>query len=312
MQAKGTDNGSRNGGGAGMSGEGFGQRHDEDVIDLGRCWAVLRPNGWKIALITLAAGVAALAATFLMPDIYQATAVITPATEEKRQIPALGALASFGFDLGSAPKAEDLETLFRSKDLAVRVFGKHDYWAILYGDDYDPATGKLKATWKGILFEGEKGPRAPGDWDAIRAAKDWLKVSVNRRTGTLSVSFESTSAKDSAEILKLYLDEGKSRLQEEALDRAVKNKRFIQEQIGKTVDALTRDRLYSLYGQEVEREMMARNREQFGFRVIDFPRKPDRKSRPYRGAASVLGAFAGLFVSTIYFLKRKKTKDSGK
>ncbi len=49
------------------------------------------------------------------------------------------------------------------------------------------------------------------------------------------------------------------------------NKKFIEEQIGKTVDALNRDQLYSLLGQEVEREMMARNREQFGFRVIDSP-----------------------------------------
>ena len=77
--------------------------------------------------------------------------------------------------------------------------------------------------------------------------------------------------------MKYYLDEGKSRLQEEAFDRAIKNKKFIEEQIGKTVDALTRDRLYSLYGQEVEREMMARNREQFGFRVVDARRVPDQK-----------------------------------
>lgn len=49
------------------------------------------------------------------------------------------------------------------------------------------------------------------------------------------------------------------------------SKKFIEEQIGKTVDALNHDRLYSLLSQEVEREMMARNREQFGFRVIDSP-----------------------------------------
>ena len=73
-------------------------------------------------------------------------------------------------------------------------------------------------------------------------------------------------------IVQCYLQEGKDRLQEEALDRAVKNKRFLEEQIGKTLDALTRDRLYALHGKEVEPEMMARNRTQFGFRVIDAPR----------------------------------------
>jgi len=125
------------------------------------------------------------------------------------------------------------------------------------------------------------------------------------------VSFESPSAEGSANIVKYYLEEGKSRLQEEALDRAVKNKKFIEEQIGKTIDALTRDRLYSLYGQEVEREMLGRNREQFGFRVIDFPRVPDRKSRPTRSRSAILAAFGGLIAACGYHLSRRRTPAMG-
>ena len=34
--------------------------------------------------------------------------------------------------------------------------------------------------------------------------------------------------------------------------------------------------------------MMARNREQFGFRIIDSPRIPDRKSKPHRGKTAVM------------------------
>ena len=44
--------------------------------------------------------------------------------------------------------------------------------------------------------------------------------------------------------MRYYLEEAKSRLQEEAFERAVRNKRFIEDQIGRTVDPLTRDRLY--------------------------------------------------------------------
>ena len=244
-------------------------RYEEDEINLGEYFAILRKNGWKIVLFSLAVGLVTLLVMFQLPDIYQATAVLTPAVDEKRPNPALGVLASFGVDIGSPTKVEDLETLFKSNDLTVRVFRKYNLWPIVLPDRFDPATGKMKFCWTDRLFGGEKGPRAPGDWDAIRAAKDRLNVFVNKKTGTVSVSFESPSAEGSANIVKYYLDEGKSRLQEEALDRAVKNKKFIEEQIGKTVDALTRDRLYALYGQEVEREMMARNREQFGFRVVD-------------------------------------------
>ena len=273
-----------------------------DEIDLGEYFAVLRKNGWKIVLFSLAVGIVTLLVLFRLPDIYQATAVLTPAVDEKRPNPALGVLASFGVDIGSPTKVEDLETLFKSNDLTVRVFRKYDLWPVVLPDKFDPTTGKIKFCWTDRLFRGEKGQRAPGDWDAIRVAKDRLRVITSRRAGTVSVSFESPSAGGSANIVRYYLDEGKSRLQEEAFDRASKNKNFIEEQIGKTVDALTRDRLYSLYGQEVEREMMGRNREQFGFRVVDAPRVPDRKFKPQRSLGVMVFALLSFFAGCIFFL----------
>jgi uncharacterized protein involved in exopolysaccharide biosynthesis len=279
----------------------------EDEINLGEFFAILRPAWWKIVLFSLAVGFVTFLVTLQMPNLYQATAVITPAMEEKKPIPALGILASFGVELGNPSRVEDLETLFKSNDLTVRVFRKYNLWHTVLPDKFDPATGKMRACWTDRLFRGEKGLRAPSDWDAIRAAKDRLKVSVNRKANTVSISFESPSAEGSAEVVKHYLDEGKNRLQEEALDRATKNKKFIEEQIARTVDALTKDRLYSLYGQEVEREMMGRNREQFGFRVIDTPRVPDRKFKPHRGFGSVLAVVISLFAGCVFIALRGKS-----
>ena len=286
-------------------------RYEEDGIDLGEYFAILRKNGWKIVLFSLAVGLVTLLVMFQLPDIYQAIAVLTPAVDEKRPNPALGLLASFGIDVGSPTKVEDLETLFKSNDLTVRVFRKYNLWPVVLPDKFDSATGKMKFCWTDRLLGREKGPMAPGDWDAIRAAKDRLKVFVNKKAGTVSVSFESPFAGGSANIVKYYLDEGKSRLQEEALDRAGKNKKFIEEQIGKTVDALTRDRLYSLYGQEVEREMMARNREQFGFRVVDAPRVPDRKSSPHRVQIALFAMILSSIFSSPIFLHfaRRRVKQ---
>jgi uncharacterized protein involved in exopolysaccharide biosynthesis len=278
----------------------------EDEIDLGIYFAILRKVWWKVALISLAAGVATLLYMLTKPNIYQSTAVITPSVDEKKQNPALGALASFGVSVGGPSSIEDLETVFKSNDLAVRVFRKYNPWPILHADKLDPVTGKIKPAWTDNLFGNKKEPKPPGDWDAIRATKSSLKVSVNKKTGTVSVSFESPSPEGSANVVKYYLDEGKSRLQEETLDRAIKNKKFIEEQIGKTVDALTRDRLYALYGQEVEREMMARNREQFGFRVIDSPRVPDRKSKPQRAKSAVTASILSFLFACIFFVFRNK------
>ena len=139
----------------------------------------------------------------------------------------------------------------------------------------------------------------PGDWDAIRAVKS---LGVRQQEGRDSFHLLRIALRGRLrEILKYYLEEGKSRLQEEAFERAEKNKKFIEEQIGRTVDALTRDRLYTLYGQEVEREMLARNREQFGFRVIDSARIPDRKAKPQRAKTAVLATILAFPVWAILF-----------
>jgi len=283
----------------------------EDEVDLWKYFAILRKVWWKIVLISLTTGVVTLLFIFTKPNIYQATAIITPSMDEKRQNPAMGALASFGVTIGGPSNVEGLESLFKSNDLAVRVFRKYNLWPILFADRFDPVTGKMKSAWTNRLLSRDKGPGSPSDWDAIRAANGLLKVSVNKRAGTVSVSFESPSAEGSANIVKYFLEEGKSRLQEEALDRAIQNKKFIEGQIGKTVDALNRDRLYSLLSQEVEREMMARNREQFGFSVIDSPRVPDRKIKPNRSQSAIFVMVLSFFAGWAYFVVREKSGDAG-
>jgi len=284
------------------------QAYAEEEINLGPYWAILRRQWWKIALLSLAVGVITLFVMLRVPNTYKATAIITPVGDEGLS-PSSTYLSALGIP-GRPGKAEDLEVLFKSDDLAVRVIRKHDLWAILFPDGFDPQTGKFKPAGKSLFGESREA-RAPGDWDAIRAAKGRLAVSVNRRSGTLSLSFESRSAESSAQIVRYYLDEAKSRLQEEAFDRAVRNKKFIQEQIGRTVDALTRDRLFFLYGQEVEREMMARNREQFGFRIIDSPRVPDRKAGPARTKNTATATVLSFLLWCGIFLMRGKKRTEG-
>ncbi|MCL5884149.1 MAG: Wzz/FepE/Etk N-terminal domain-containing protein [Deltaproteobacteria bacterium] len=294
------------------------ERRQEELtgaeITLGDYLTVLRPHWWKIALLSLVVGIVTLLVMFLIPNWYKAAAVITPTAEEKKSIPVLGTLASFGIEIGAPTKVEDLETLFKSNDLTVRVFRTHNLWSIVFPYRYEPKTGNLKNGLFSYLLGGENASRPPTDWDAIRAVKKRLSVTTQKMTGTVTVSFDSPSQESSANIVTYYLEEAKNRLQEEALERATRNKKFIEGQIGKTVDALTRERLYSLYGQEVEREMLARNREQFGFRVIDSPRVPDRKSGPHR----VQIAFTATILSSIFWSlvfiwngrwRRKKVMD---
>jgi uncharacterized protein involved in exopolysaccharide biosynthesis len=281
-----------------------------DGFTIGKFFSELRPVLWKIVVLTISVGIVTLAWMLRKPDLYRASAIITPSVEESKQAPALGALAYIGVSVGGPSKVEDLESLFKSNDLALRVFQRHNPWPILKPKSFDPKTGRFKPGWADRFFGKNTDGRTPSDWDSIRAIQTGLAVQVNRRNGTLSLSFESPSGEGSASIVRYYLEEAKSRLQEEALERAGRNKKFIEEQIGKTVDALTRDRLYSLYGQEVEREMMARNRDQFGFKIIDSPRAPDISHKPDRIQAVLASIFASFPLWCIYYSYRIRRKTS--
>ena len=277
-----------------------------EIITYPEIKSVIRINLWKIVLLSLIVGFSTAIWMFMKPNLYQASAILTPIAEESKPSSALGALASFGIPVGSSSKLEELEALFRSDDLTVRVFRKHNLWPIVFRDYFDPTTGKLKICWVDRLLFGRRKTEVPSDWDAIRSAGKSFKVSTNKKIGTLFIAFKTLNPAASADIVRYYLDEAKSRLQEEALERATTNKRFLEEQIGKSMDPLSRERMYVVYGQEVEREMMARNREQFGFKVIDAPRIPDRKSSPERAWNITVTSLLAFLAGCAYFLVRRR------
>jgi uncharacterized protein involved in exopolysaccharide biosynthesis len=279
---------------------------EAEGMPLSEQLALVRAARWRISGIALGCGVVAALLSLTVSNSWRARAVLTPTGDDsKAAAGALGALASFGLSLGGPSKIEDLESLMKSDDLTARVFANHDFWGEVYGDKYDPAAKLLRQNLLERLLPG-KPPKPLGDWDAIRVADNALKVSMNKKAGTLQLTFESRTPEGCAAIVSAYLDEARDRLQDEALDRAKKNKAFIQQQIATTNDALARDRLFSLLGQELEKEMMARNRESLGFKLIDAPRAPDRKAGPARALISVFATLVGGFLAVAYTLAKGK------
>jgi uncharacterized protein involved in exopolysaccharide biosynthesis len=283
-------------------------RADEEV-PVGTLLARFRAPWWKVSALSFLTGTVTLLVLFLLPNLYESSATVVPTTEDGKPNFALGALASsFGLTMGGPTKIEDLESLFKSRELTARVFREHNLWPLVFPDSFDPATGKLRPGWGERISGVRPEPIPPGDWDALRAVEKRLKVSVSRKLGTLSVSFECRSAAGSRDVVSYYLEEAKNRLQEKALERAIRNKGFLEIHISRTVDPIIRERLYTLYSQEVEKEMLARNREQFGFTVLDPPMVPDRKSRPKRSMNAV-GATLFSFPFWAWLLARARRRS---
>ena len=280
-------------------------RSEEVEINLGEYFAILRKNGWKIVLFSLAVGLVTLLVMFLLPNIYQASAVITPAVQDKRGKSRLrDARDVRGRTSEGRPRSRTWNLSSRATTSPCGSSGNTTSGRSCIRTGSIPRPGRSEIHGRPVCSaERNQGRPETGTPSVPRRIR--LKVFVNRRAGTLSVSFESSSPAGSADIVKYYLDEGKNRLQEEALDRASQ-----KQEVHRGAD---RDRRCAhprppvpLLGQEVEQEMMARNREQFGFRVIDSPRVPDRKSKPERARSAVTATVLSFLLACIFLVFRNK------
>ncbi|MBI5015042.1 MAG: hypothetical protein HZB55_06070 [Deltaproteobacteria bacterium] len=103
--------------------------------------------------------------------------------------------------------------------------------------------------------------------------------------------------------METYLEEARNRLQSTALGRARAKASFLSVQLARAVDPETRKRLSGLYAAQLEEEMLARNREQLGFRVIDVPAVSGRQPALEKGKPVLLAALGGLAATCLYYLE---------
>jgi uncharacterized protein involved in exopolysaccharide biosynthesis len=264
---------------------------------------ILWEKKWKILLITCGTGALTLGMGFLQGNVYQASALIKP-VEEKDGGGGLsqlgGALGGLGIEIGGTSDIQTVGIILKSRELAARVFQKDSLFQRLFPET--ERNGNNEPSLRERMGGVTNKVKGPTDWDYIRAAGKYLGVQIDKKTGTITVSFVSSSPTLAAEVVNTYLSTAKDMLQEQAFERASNNKKFLEEQIRKTFDAMTKERIYLLYNKEIEKEMLARNREQFGFIVIDPPRIPDRKFGPHRLIRAIFVSFVAFLGYTFYLL----------
>ena len=157
-----------------------------DEINIREYLSVLRPAWWKIISLSLLVGIVSLIIFFQLPDMYRATAVISPVSEEVDTSSLLGSVGStFGLSIGGSNKLEDLESLLTSKDLTDRVFSEYNLWPIVFPEDFDTKTGKLKVGWIDRL-NGEKKITRAGRLGCHQGCGGSL-VSINNKAGTFLI-----------------------------------------------------------------------------------------------------------------------------
>jgi uncharacterized protein involved in exopolysaccharide biosynthesis len=255
---------------------------------------------WKnriwIALVVIVVAGATAAASLLMTPIYEAKAVISPATTKPSESTGINAIASqFGVAAPASTNMSEIANLLRSNILRERILVKHNLFPVLFSDK--------SPRWK---TEEEKM------WAGIRFLETAIRINPVQKDNIIQITADFKDPKVARDLINFILMELIEYMSSEAKRVAETNKRYLESQLDKTADPFIKTKLYSLIAQQIETSMMAEVKENFAFRLVDPPRVPDRKISPKRTQMVAVALTASLFLSIFLAFAREYVENARK
>jgi len=239
---------------------------------------------WKNKIFVTAVVVVVVAATtavsLFMTPIYEAKAVISPATAKPAEPSGITAIASqFGIASPASSNMSEITNLLKSNILRERILTKYSLFPVLFSGE--------PVKWKS---EEEKM------WAGIRFLETAIRVNPVQKDNMIQITADFKDPRVARDLAGYALAELTEYMSSEARRVAETNKKYLESQLDKTADPFIKAKLYSLIAQQIETSMMAEVKENFAFKIVDPPRVPDKKVRPKRMQMVMISFFVSLFL----------------
>jgi uncharacterized protein involved in exopolysaccharide biosynthesis len=305
---------------------------DPDEINLLDYWRVIWGGKILLLLIVIVSSFLTAVVSLRTPNIYQATATITPIVNQGTGgLPSLtqqlGGLA--GISIANPPLSSEIISLLKSNILREKIIEKYNLLPVLFYKRWDEEKRSWKKTEKGITFPIQKiikkfAPANPKDemkennaphiWDGLRRLSSIVKVNTIVREHTITISVEFPDPIMAAKMVNYFLTTLNDHMTSEAKRVARINMKYLEQQVDKTADPFIKQKIYALIAQQIETSMITEVKENFAFKIIDPPKEPDRKIKPKRALMVMLSFAVSLFfgIFVLFFreyLKKSRVKD---
>ena len=278
------------------------QRPDDDVslVDFSRALAA----DWRLVGSTiLIAAVLSVAVAFLLTPKYTAETVIIEKADRSgsggsaAMLARLGGLAQFaGIDLsalGAGP--DDAKVTLYSRALLERFITTKNLLPVLFADDWDDTARRWTTSpedtptvWLGVKFFGEH----------VYSVKEDLT------TGVIAVRVEWTDPGIAASWANDLVKLANEIIRTRALNESQRNIDYLNQELARTDVVGLQQVLYGLLESEMKVVMLANDREEYAFTVIDPATVPELRSFPNRPLVAIAGTIFGGFIAMLIVLIR--------
>ncbi|MDZ4163734.1 MAG: Wzz/FepE/Etk N-terminal domain-containing protein [Smithellaceae bacterium] len=271
---------------------------EEDEIHLLDLFIVLLKHKVMIISIVFLTGIAAVAYSLYLPNIYRSEAVIAPTTQEKgigafAALDGLRAMISTEAGTGVSGSISQFNLTLKSREFSHSIIRKHNLMPVLFADSWDEKNKRWRAA-KPPVFD-----------DAYDKIHDLFKIAPDNKQNVLRLSFEYDDPQTAQTMLNYYITELSEFLRKETLEEVATQKTHLARQLAMTTDPLLKNILIQLIGKQIIKETQSKIMKYFSFTVIDPAFVPEKKVKPERAqivASSVAVAFF-LAIFLAFFLE---------
>jgi len=267
--------------------------------------AEIRFRKWSLGLFVLVFALGGVAIGLLSQKEYLASTVLSPVIEgESRNFGGLSALASqysgvaslAGITVPGGKGKDEAIAALQSELLTETYIREQNLLPVLYANLWDSVHGR----W--LTSDPEKTPTL---WKANRLFGRRVRTVMEDKKGLVVLSIRWKDPKLAAQWANELVKLTNQYLRDKAIQEAERNIAYLHEQAAKTSVLEAQKAVYSLLESEINKEMIARGREEYALKVIDPAFVPERPSSPGPLLLGVLGFGLGCTAAVLIAFGRK-------
>lgn len=297
------------------------QYYSDTEFDLSLIFSILKKNISSIVLITSFFAVGAVLYSLYLPNIYVSKSVLKISDDSSSnsfsnlasEYSGIASLAGISIPTGGGDKSDYAIELIKSKEfikhisqfdnikknvMAIKKFDRKTK-TIIYDDDiYDTQNEKwVRTPPSGRSVE-------PSYLELHSEISKSLKISKDRKTKFIKISFEHQSPIFAYQFLNLIIDELNKITKQIDLDESQSSLNFLYKELPKINEKDVRDSMNKLIESQLKIQMLANVRSDYMLKTIDTPYIPEIKSEPARSLICLISTVVGLIISIIFVLAR--------
>jgi uncharacterized protein involved in exopolysaccharide biosynthesis len=276
--------------------------YEQDEISLKDLASEFWRAKWVVIAVTLGGACLAGGVAAVLPEKYEATAVVSPVSSNSpgarlaNQASSLGGLASLiGVSVGSDSNRSESIAVLQSEALTERYITENNLLPVLFASKWDAAQKR----WK-----NSDASKHPTPWKGSRVFAVIRKVVDDKRTGLVTITVTWTDAVAAAKWANGLVKMANDELRNKAIAESEQHIAYLTAEAQKTDVAQVRAAIYTVLESEIKNVMLAKGPGDYALKVLDPAIAPELKASPRISLWALAGFSVGLILSGAWIFVR--------